>query len=756
MLLDLKKISRVFFIVYVVFLPQYSFAAVGNEMLIDNKVNPVVFFVDRVDETREILQKLQLHKIVSLVGVTNIGKTEILRKYALNNQDKYELIWFFDASLDLNEQFVSLAKKINQTILRTSTEKIPEDANLSQEDTIKFLTKRKNWLLVFDNLKLNQNGRVSNIINWDHNGHIIISSQDSKNLPNNIFIHGLDKGNALILLQKVLGSKLEHRKTFEQLIEIFKGYPGPIVQGALLLKDNSYLSIDEYKNILTQSSDPLGKHMELILNLLSEDDKKLLLQIALLNNQNFSKNLLDLLADNRDSGGVALYNINRFGLIKNTTTEGDVSLFEMHDAVRNEVLKLSTKEKIKEEISDIIRKLNLIMPKGVASHHLFTTSDKTIQSNLEILLENAEKYKIDINKILGLRRNLVRYYLSSLDYYNIEKMKIWLEQNENSEALLSNDMTNEQKINYAWYLLYVGIYEEFNRADYVKALFYYNKAKAISNGIIDNPELESSILLQTAQLQIFGGDIVNANHNMLEVDRLIKAYPDADFEMGLYWFIKAKISLLAGEYNNALIAIDNNIKAESHLPQDTFTAPTYILQSEILNYMGKYKKSYKIIKRIKEQEASLHSDEHEMQARILIQLSRAELGLGLVDSALTSATAACNIYQKIIDNYNITAVINIDFAAALVAKGDALYKKNEFAQALAAYNAGEIIYFRRYSDNYYRMDDISYLLSQGAKASCLSKNIFWKRHFYDQLIANFNNNHPRVLDTILFCNKSGF
>ena len=64
MLLDLKKISRVFFIVYVVFLPQYSFAAVGNEMLIDNKVNPVVFFVDRVDETREILQKLQFHKIV--------------------------------------------------------------------------------------------------------------------------------------------------------------------------------------------------------------------------------------------------------------------------------------------------------------------------------------------------------------------------------------------------------------------------------------------------------------------------------------------------------------------------------------------------------------------------------------------------------------------------------------------------------------------------------------------------------------------
>jgi NADH/NAD ratio-sensing transcriptional regulator Rex len=446
---------------------QYSFASVKNATLIDNKVATVEFFVDRVDDIRKVLQNLQMHKIVSLVGVTNIGKTEILRKYAYDNQNKYELIWFFDTSLDLNEQFASLAKKINQTLLLTSKEKVSEDADFAQEDVINFLTRRKNWLLVFDNLSLNQNHRVMNIINWDHNGHIIISSQDSKNLPNNMYIHRLDRNNSLILLQKILGNKPEHKKVFEQLIEIFKGYPGSIVQGALLLKENRYLSIEEYKSIVAQSLNPLGKHMELILNLLSNDDKKLLLQIALLNNQNFSKNLLSLLADNPDSVGVALYNLNRFGLIKNITAKDDMSLFEMHDAIRDEVLKLTTKEKIKEEISSIISKLSLVLPKGVAGSQLFITNDKTIQTSLEILLKNAEKYKTDIDKILGLRRNLIIYYMSSLDYYNVEKMKIWLEQNEKNLALLSSNMSDEQKVNYAWYLLYIGIIYQTMQAPYL-------------------------------------------------------------------------------------------------------------------------------------------------------------------------------------------------------------------------------------------------------------------------------------------------
>ena len=205
--------------------------ALSGDNLVDARINPVPFFVDRVDQTKEILQNLELHKIVSLVGVTSVGKTELARQYALLNQDKYELIWFFDSNVDLNEQFVSLAKKINETSSFKNGDKIPEDPAKAQKQTIKFLTERKNWLLVFDNLGLWENEKLKKIINWNHNGHILICSQDAKELPHKIYIHKLDKENALILLQKILENELKSKDFLESLVEIFQGYPGPMVGG---------------------------------------------------------------------------------------------------------------------------------------------------------------------------------------------------------------------------------------------------------------------------------------------------------------------------------------------------------------------------------------------------------------------------------------------------------------------------------------------------------------------------------------------
>ena len=156
----------------------------------------------------------------------------------------------------------------------------------------------------------------------------------------------------------------------------------------------------------------------------------------------------------------------------------------------------------------------------------------------------------------------------------------------------------------------------------------------------------------------------------------------------MYWFLQARISLAKGQYDKALSAIDNNIKVESHLPQDTFTEPTYVVKSEILNYVRDYQNSYKIIKKLEQKEQSNNNTEHEIYARILTQLSRAELGLELVDEALDHATKACDIFQKEIDKYNIVSTMNPEFAAALVAKGDALYKRKEFDKSLEAYNEG--------------------------------------------------------------------
>jgi tetratricopeptide (TPR) repeat protein len=332
-------------------------------------------------------------------------------------------------------------------------------------------------------------------------------------------------------------------------------------------------------------------------------------------------------------------------------------------------------------------------------------------------------------------------------------MKKWLEEKEADKSLVSNKMNDQQRVNYSWYLADIGIYEHFAKSSFISSLSYLDKAKNIIQGITTKPELEFTILMQLAQTKIYGGDISGAEKNIIEVDSVIQKNLNADFDMGLYWFIKTRILMAKGRYNEAISAVDNNIKAEAHLPRDTFTAPTYILKSEILNYMGNFKDSYEVITMIQRQEMSNKQPDHELHGRILTQLSRAELGLGLLDKALEHAVTACNIFQKEIIKYNITSVMNPEFAAALVSKGDSLFKKNKLDEAVEAYNEAETIYFRKYGDNYRYMDDISYLLSQGSKAACTSKNHFWKKHFYDQMIANFGTERPRAIEAIAVCDK---
>ena len=90
------KINKIIFLFFIILTANPIFAVKKNDKLTDQIVNYVNFFVDREKEANAILQNLQSYKIASVIGVTNIGKTEIVRKYAHFNKSSYNLIWFFD------------------------------------------------------------------------------------------------------------------------------------------------------------------------------------------------------------------------------------------------------------------------------------------------------------------------------------------------------------------------------------------------------------------------------------------------------------------------------------------------------------------------------------------------------------------------------------------------------------------------------------------------------------------------------------
>jgi len=359
---------------------------------VTNLVEPVKFFTNHDLQFNKVSNQLLTYNQVGIVGISGMGKTQLARMYAYKHKEQYDIIWFFDCKVDLAEQFAGLAKIINSSICKSDGCNLSDTVDTSQKSVIEYLTPQKNWLLVFDNLTINQNQKIKDIIEWQHNGHVILCSQDAKDLPAPIRMTTFDLKDSIEILTKLM----ENRKAdaIGDLAKIFKGNPVLTVKAGLFLKDNKYMSSEEYKNILAKSNNQVQTHVELVIKQLNEPTKDFLNKIALLNNQKISKNIMEyIIADKSDLTEI-LYNLTRFDIITNTN---DAELvFEMHDIIKDAVLELASEKINQKNANELLDRFNNITPPKEGSLHRYSTisKDDAMISNHEVLLEKAEKYRL--------------------------------------------------------------------------------------------------------------------------------------------------------------------------------------------------------------------------------------------------------------------------------------------------------------------------------------------------------------------------
>ena len=149
---------------------------------ISNLIMPVSYFVDHVKQLNLLKENLTKYRQASVIGVSGLGKTQVTRMYVHENKDYYEIIWFIDCNLDINEELLKLAKAINAV---AKTKLISEEDIFSvKKELLAYLSNKDHWLLVFDNLKINENQKIKEFIDWEHNGHVIFVSQDQDLLTN--------------------------------------------------------------------------------------------------------------------------------------------------------------------------------------------------------------------------------------------------------------------------------------------------------------------------------------------------------------------------------------------------------------------------------------------------------------------------------------------------------------------------------------------------------------------------------------------
>ncbi|WP_342278547.1 tetratricopeptide repeat protein [Candidatus Tisiphia endosymbiont of Myopa tessellatipennis] len=560
-----------------------------------------------------------------------------------------------------------------------------------------YLSSKNKWLLVFDNLKIKENHKVQEFVNWEHNGHVIFASQDSELLPNTVKMTAFEKNDATTLANNIL--EKDDPKLAEFLVQEFSGYPILIVQGTQLLNQVPGLNQEEYKKRIRDSADKIKLNITLAIKELKPNTKRLLNKITLINTQGFSKELLKIITDDKNTIDDDIYQLSKFALVANIDSNETNPVFEMHDVIANKIIEINADNNNKNYLEDIVTKLIDATPKNLVKGRIFRSA-RTMLENLKIIERNATNYNINIYKLLELNTLLMVQYISSLDHYNAEKLFHWFNINDQQGKFKLWLMNNDEKYFYARYLGNSGVYYKNRFADLHKAFEYYSRAKEVFNKVKGYEASKCAAVYNLATFYIALGKITEAQNEINEMEQIFKtANVDLKEIESMLNLIKTKLYHNNGNEENALEEINKNIirTFKSGIsPKDLFFTNCYMLKSEILNSLGKYHEAYEQLQQLYEMHRSVNKEYQEIFARIFTQMSRAELGLGNTNKALEYAQKATTIFinDPSRANKNLTTSLDINLAKAFVAEGDALAALGQNEKAAESYAPD----FRRFFD----------------------------------------------------------
>lgn len=720
--------------------------------LTSNLITPASYFVNHVSLLSKIKHNLIKYKKTSVVGISGIGKTQLVRMYGYENKEKYNIIWFIDCNLDLNEQLLKLVKAINQ---KDKSVKLSEDLLFIKQQIMDYLTTKKDWLLIFDNLKVGQNEKVQEFIQWENNGHIIFCSQEIHNLPNVLKVNRFTPNDIKILSKKILEEQNEYFIDF--LVKELDGYPLLIVQGAQLLNNIKGLEYEEYKKRILIDSDKILTNIKLVLNKLTPTARELLNIIALINNQEFSKRFLKEIIQSTSSLDDDIYQLSKFGLIHNIFLDESNSVFEMHDIVSNKLLGLNGNLNAK-YLENIISKVIMSMPKDIIQGYNYR-NEQIVRENLEVILKNAEAYNINLKNTMILRLELLKDYLNTYNYHKSSQMIGWFTAQNQEKLLKTMSASSEAKNTYSEYLACIGHYYKRRYLDYKGSKDWLFKALKVSNQI-DGYNLPKSNLYYNIALDYIGLGKIDAAEKYIKKVELLLNNGKVEEKYRLFEYIaKANMFLLQGKNNKALeqieLALTRFFTARVN-PNDLLLTQTYLVRGIILNNLERYSDANEQLKHLgKMYESRSYGENHNIWGRIFLQKARSAFGLGkksLACKYVNKAIKILNIEENVPDSH-LEIFINPELAQAYALRGDLEFKFNNIKEALSFYTKAHEIYFYLYKENSKNIEIVSNLYLSGAKAACKDKNLYFYRAFGKHQIEEFGLEHYNTKLMLTYCKK---
>ncbi|MGV2431972.1 MAG UNVERIFIED_CONTAM: tetratricopeptide repeat protein [Rickettsiaceae bacterium] len=413
------------------------------------------------------------------------------------------------------------------------------------------------------------------------------------------------------------------------------------------------------------------------------------------------------------------------------------------------------RRKNREYLEDVITKLINAVPKGVVKAVIFRES-KTIYENLEVIAQNAEKYNIDIYKLLELNLQLIIQYVNGSNLYNAKILVDWFNKNEEEGKYKTWLMNNNEKSIYARYLGMLGWYNR-RAFDYSKAYGYYIRELKIYEDVTGFESSKCNAYFGLALTNISLGQVEEASQNIQKMEEMFNNNLVDKADIGTLLAAKSVLCYILGQYKEALEYIDKNIDSfltSGGKDDDLYLTNPYILKSELLAHMGKYDEAYIYAMKIHDMAKVLQGKNNMIVGRIYSRIAYAEFGQNKLDKALKDNKKAISIFlsderRKSKDKEDTNGFNDPDLGFAYVVEGDILSAQKNFKEAMESYKKAEKIYNGIYKENL-GLDKVSILYYKIATTAEHLKDNFLFRAYLHKHEKLFGIDHERTLSLYAF------
>lgn len=741
----------------------------SNEYFVGRKL-----LLDQLKQSLIIEQK----QVIAVVGSAGIGKTQAAKKYAKNNIQYYDIVWWFDLEKNLDDQFKNLAENFNKI---NQVQELQVNMNGSPNEIVRqlknslALTKFK-WLVVFDNV-----ADKSEIVDYlpeklskDY-GNILITSKNQLSWRNMTKLDKFSREESVKLLTDITGEMDVNNAN--KLAETLTDYPLAIVQAASFIKSHPGQSIKEYRELFLNNRNKLWKYenknkeklialdnykftVSTVLSIMVERLKKespnafnLLAFCSFLGSKNIPDNLLKSYADNALKIDTldyrnALSHLLKYSLLsqdnlkkseeKNKKQNITFTMHELTQAVAHDLLKTNEGRKYIEQCLVIMAeflptKLDVLMPLMRQNSYLIL--------HIDTMYKHAKQWLIYNNDLFTIKQRLLEYYLSGKRDYKIAQKTI----NEIEDFI--NKVNEPNSILKVRFFLMSSAFLAWQNIDHQKSLDGALHAFEILKNTTDCEEEYLMACNRLAQQYNLMGDNKNALKYAKVGDDLARKNPKLGNQDALFSNF-TKIHIDNGNFEEALKYSEEMIAKLAHRQNKILPGPGnipgYLIRCKVLIKAGKYLDAFKILDKIYYNLNDIFGTSDHVY-KSTVEIYYAYVNFLIRNSTANSKNIILNANKKLCQLFgepgkrkNLLLAQNYRFLGEIYeSEANHIEALNNFVLALQTH-------YNHYESDKIATDDISDLYARLAIINVkLSDNIASQRYL-DLHRCSFGYNHPRT------------